>query len=122
MSVVVMIMNGTATRPSVSTVPTAAPAAIETVNCSVPHLHFMNPKDGPGGMQLCLHHCTISHQLFSFCPGNHVAWKVERTRVRCPGAWEELSPTQLLGSPKWRSPQRPLVRVKVAELWRSAAQ
>jgi len=80
------------------------------------------PKGWAGGMQLCLQHRTISHQLFAFCPGNHVAWKVERTRVRCPGAWEELSPTQLLGSPKWRSPQWPLVTVKVAELWRSAAQ
>jgi len=115
MSVVVIIMNGTTTRPSVSTVPTAAPAAIEMVNWSVPRLHLMNPKDGPegwGGMQLCFQHRTISHQLYAFCPGNHVAWKVERTPSTMSWGMERTQSHTAVGSPKWRSPQRSLVTVK----------
>lgn len=80
-----MIMNGTATR---SSVPLSPPPTSEVLNWNV---HLMNPNEPRGATRLPLYDFS---SVILVLPGNHVARKVEGTRVRCHGAWEELTVPQ----------------------------
>lgn len=70
MSIVFMIMNGTATR---SSVPLSPPSASEVLNWNV---HLMNPNKRRGATRLPLYDFS---SVILVLPGNHVARKVEGT-------------------------------------------